>query len=179
MAEQPSHRGVGAAAVIAVTAMVALGFAGVPVAHADDWHGEDWGLNGVYLATSNGNWAQTQEVYKDEATVQSKWTVSMNCPSVIDCSGRVTSDAGWSADIVLKSTELDVQRDIPNWEPCEDGTTVTGHQRFRFFPVDETGFLHPGSNTFAGFDKTTGESGGCRLNEKLVIDMPFRLDKIS
>ena len=40
-----------------------------------------------------------------------------------------------------------------------------------------TGFLHPGSRMFAGFDKTSGESGGCSLNDKLEIDMPFRLEQ--
>jgi hypothetical protein len=164
---------------VALGVVAALGVGGTPSASADEWNGQDWGLNGTYLATSIGNWAQTQEVYKDEATVQSKWTISMSCPDILHCAGQVISDAGWSADIWLTSTELDVKRDIPNWEPCADGTTVTGHQRFRFFPVDESGFLHPGSHTLAGFDKTTGESGDCSLNDKLTIDMPFRLEKLS
>ena len=38
--------------------------------------------------------------------------------------------------------------------------------------------MRPGSRVFAGFDKTSGESGECSLNEKLEIDMPFRLDKV-
>jgi hypothetical protein len=179
MASRTSRECSTSGAAIALSAMIAIGVAGASPAWADGWDGEDWALNGTYLATSNGDWAQTNEVYRNEATVRSTWTITMACPSVLNCAGQVTSDAGWSADIVLTSTEFDVTRDIPNWEPCADGTTVTGHQRFRFFPVDEAGFLRPGSPTLAGFDKTTGESGGCRLNDKLEINMPFRLDKVS
>jgi hypothetical protein len=178
MANQSPRVRNAAAAFVALTALAAVSLGGAPAGQADEWNGQDWGLNGTYLATSNGDWAQTNDVYHNEATVRSTWTISMNCPSIVNCAGRVTSDAGWSADIWLTSTELNVKRDIPNWEPCDDGTMVTGHQRYRFFPVDETGFLHPGSRTLAGFEKTTGESGGCRLNDKLVIDLPFRLDKV-
>ena len=45
---------------------------GAPTAAAS---GDDWGLNGTYAATSIGNWAQTNDVYRDEATVRSKWTI--------------------------------------------------------------------------------------------------------
>jgi hypothetical protein len=163
---------------IAVTAMIAIGVAGAAGARADEWNGDDWALNGTFRAMSNGDWAATNDVYRDEATVRSTWTISMTCSNAVTCAGRVTSDAGWSADIVTTNTEYNVTRDIPNWEPCADGRTVTGHQRYRFFPVDETGFLHPGSDTFAGFDKTVGESGGCSRNDKLEIDMPFRLERV-
>ena len=103
----------------------------------------------------------------------------MTCSNAVTCAGRVTSDAGWSSDIVYTGSEYDVKRVIPNWEPCVDGRTVTGHQRFRFAPVDVSGFIHPGSPTFAGFDKTVGESGGCSLNDKLEIAMPFRLERVN
>jgi hypothetical protein len=83
--------------------------------------------------------------------------------------------------VVLTNGEYIVKRDIPNWEPCADGSgrTATGHQRCRFFPVDETGAILPGSRIFAGFDKTWGESGGCSLNQKLEIDTPFRLETLA
>jgi hypothetical protein len=92
----------------------------------------------------------------------------------------VTSDAGWSADIITTNGEYIVKRELPNWEPCADGSgrTVTGHQRYRFFPVDESGFLKAGSPVFAGFDKTSGETGACSLNQKLEIEMPFRLQRL-
>jgi hypothetical protein len=159
----------------ALSAVTALGIACAPTAAASDW-----ALNGRYLATSNGDWAMTNDVYRDEATVRSVWTITMTCTQTIICNGTVTSDLGWSADIVTTNGEYIVERELPNWEPCADGSgrSVTGHQRYRFFPVRDDGYMLPGSPLFAGFDKTSGESGGCSLNDKLEIDLPFRLEKL-
>ena len=55
-----------------------------PSAHADDW-----ALNGKFLATSNGDWATTNDVYRDEAIVRSTWTIAMTCINVLTCSGTV------------------------------------------------------------------------------------------
>lgn len=150
------------------------------VANAVPARADDWALNGRFLATSNGQWATTNDVYRDEAVTRSIWTIAMGCSHTIICAGSVNSDAGWSANIVTTNSEYIVKRELPDWEPCADGSgrTVTGHQSFRFFPVADTGFLQPGSRIFAGFDKTSGESGGCSLNEKLEIEMPFRLEKL-
>lgn len=155
--------------------LIAVGLASAAPAQADDW-----ALNGRFLATSNGQWATTNDVYRDEAVIRSTWTIAMGCSHTIICAGSVTSDAGWSADIITTNSEYIVKRDLPEWEPCADGSgrMVTGHQRYRFFPVADTGFLEPGSRIFAGFDKTSGESGACSLNEKLEIEMPFRLEKL-
>ena len=166
-------------AAVAMSAMFAVGVPCAPAAQADESNARDWALNGTFLATSNGDWATTNDVYRNETTARSIWTISMSCSNVLTCAGRVTSDAGWSADIATTNTEYVVVRDLPDWEQCADGRTVMGHQRYRFFPVDGAGFLYPGSRTFAGFDKTVGESGGCSLNDKLEIDMPFRLDKVN
>jgi hypothetical protein len=157
-----------------LSAILAAGVVCAPVAHAGDW-----ALNGTYRATSNGAWAKTNDVYRNEATVQSTWTISMHCTNVLTCSGRVTSDAGWSADVTTTNTEYNVLRELPGWEPCADGSTVSGHQRYRFFPVDDTGYLLPGSRLLGGFDTTMGASGGCNLNDKLEISMPFRLEKVA
>ena len=154
-------------------ALLVVGVAYEPSAVADDA-----ALNGKFLAQSNGEWATTDNVYHDEASIKSTWTIAMTCTNVVTCAGRVTSDAGWTADIVTTNGEYDVQRELPNWEPCADGRTVTGHQRYRFYPVDETGFLRPGSPLFAGFDHTSGHSGACSLNQKLEVEMPFRLERI-
>jgi hypothetical protein len=160
------------AAVLALT-VPALTVAVAPQAHAT----QDWALNGRYSAVSNGDWATTNDVYRDEGTVRSIWTIDMTCTNAGNCTGRVVSDAGWTADIVMTNWEYDVKRELPNWEPCGDGRTVTGHQRYRFFPVDEGGFVKAGSDVFAGFDLTSGETGACSLNEKLEIQLPFRLEK--
>lgn len=139
----------------------------------------DAALNGTFRAISNGEWAATNGVYRDEATVVSVWTISMSCSNVVTCAGRVDSDAGWSADVVTTNGEYIVKRVHPGWEPCADGRSVTGHQMYRFFPLAPGGLLTPGSPIFGGFDVTSGESGGCSLNDKLQIEMPFRLERLS
>lgn len=163
------------AALAVLSATVALGVMAAPTAHA-----ADMALNGRFQAISIGDRATTNDVYHDEVPVRSIWTIAMTCSDVLTCRGTVTSDAGWSSEITTSNGEYIVKRELSNWEPCADGTgrTVTGHQRYRFFPVAEDGFLLPGSRVFAGFDKTSGESGGCSLNSMLVIDMPFRLEKL-
>lgn len=162
-------------AVLAVAAVAVAATAMAPRAQADDA-----ALNGRYLATSNGDWAMTNDVYRDLPSVRSTWTIAMTCTDDVNCIGTVTSDAGWTADIVTTNGEYVVKRELPGWQHCADGSgrAVTGHQRYRFFPVDESGFLLPGSRVFAGFDKTAGGSGACSLNEKTEIEMPFRLDKL-
>ena len=96
------------------------------------------------------------------------------------CVGTVVSDAGWTADIKTSNGEFVIKRDLPGWEPCADGSgrTVTGHQRYRFWPTSSDGFVLPGSPVLAGFDQTSGDSGGCSINEKLEILLPFRLEKL-
>ncbi|WP_431239223.1 hypothetical protein ACQ86B_05705 [Mycolicibacterium aichiense] len=143
-------------------------------------HADGRALNGKFLATSNGDWAKTNDIYHDEASVRSTWTINMTCPDVLGCTGTVVSDAGWQADIVNTNGEYVVKRELADWERCADnsGRTVTGHQRYRFYPVGPDGFVLPGSQVFAGFDLTSGESGGCSLNQKLEIAMPFRLEKV-
>jgi hypothetical protein len=163
--------------ITAATAFVlaAVGLWSVPVAAA-----ADKALNGTYLATSNGDWAKTNDVFHNEASVRSTWTIRMVCSDAVTCAGTVVSDAGWSADIVITNGEYVVKRELPGWESCADGTgrVATGHQRYRFFPVGPDGFVLPGSRVFAGFDKTSGDSGACSRNERLEIELPFRLEKV-
>jgi len=161
--------------VAALSVLIALGVVVAPSAHADDW-----ALNGKYQATSNGDWAATNDVYRNEASVRSIWTISMTCINVLTCRGTVTSDIGWSAEISTTNMEYRVKRELPNWEPCADGSgrTVTGHQLYRFFPVGDGGSVLPGSRVFGGFDQTKGQSGGCSINDVLQIELPFRLEKL-
>ncbi len=164
-------------AVVSPTLVVALAIVAVaPTAAAA---GDDWGLNGTYIATSNGDWAQTNDVYRNEATVRSTWTITTTCTTPVECSGRVTSDLGWSADIGIHGSEYVLKRDIPNWEPCADGVGRSGHQIYRFSPVDERGWLNFDSTVFSGQDKTLGDSGACGINQALMITMPFRLEKVA
>jgi hypothetical protein len=160
-----------------VTLLLAL--AGSVIAPTAAASGDDWGLNGTYAAQSNGDWAQTNDVYRNEATVRSTWTISTTCTTPVDCTGRVSSDQGWSADVSIHGSEYVVKHDVPNWEPCPNGTSRTGHQLYRFYPVNEKGLVSVGSTVLAGIDKTSGESGACGINKALIITMPFRLEKVA
>jgi hypothetical protein len=46
-----------------------------------------------------------------------------------------------------------------------------------FFPVDSTGYVDHLSTTFAGKDKTVGDSGNCGESKWYVIEMPFKMVK--
>jgi hypothetical protein len=165
---------VAAATLLAASAIGAVGTA--PATHASK---DDFAINGKYRATSIGVAAKYNEVYRDEATVISTWTISSTCTTAEECSGTMTSDQGWSAPLSTHSGYLwFVKHDVPNWETCPDGSSFTGQQIYHFYPVDVNGGVKIGSPTLAGTDKTTGPSGACGANKSLVIDMPFRLDKI-
>jgi hypothetical protein len=158
-----------------VVLVLALAGAPMPIAAAT---GDDWGLNGTYLASSNGDWAKTNDVYHSEGIVQSKWAISTTCSTPVECTGRVVSDQGWSADMSLHGSEYVVKRDLSNWEPCPNGAARTGHQIYRFYPVDQSGMVEWGSTVLAGIDLTSGDSGACGVNKALVISVPFRLEKV-
>jgi hypothetical protein len=139
--------------------------AAAPTARATDWPT----LNGTYTAFSDGQWAKTREVYHDEQTVNSTWTITSQCTTHSECTGHVVSDQGWSADAKFSFGLWFVEHEIPNWEPCADGSTAAGKQQFTFHPVD--------AMTLVGKDKTIGASGACGINNWLTIEMPFTLTK--
>jgi hypothetical protein len=141
--------------------------------------GGGWGLNGTYVATSNGDWARTNDSFHDEATVRSTWTITTECTSKPECQGRVDSDQGWSAAITSTAGNWVVKRELPDWEKCADGTSATGLQIYNFSGVNPQGFVDLDSTVFAGFDKTRGLSGACGINKALIVTLPFRLDKVS
>lgn len=126
-------------------------------------------INGTYLAVSDGQWAQTNAVYHDEATLVSTWTITSSCSDYLACWGTVTSDQGWSAPIRYLSRLWLVTRVLPDWEHCTDGTTAPGEQKFTFSPDDAA--------TLTGWDRTMGPSGACGINHWLTIDMPFKLTR--
>jgi hypothetical protein len=167
----------GVAIRLAVIPLTAIGCVAAPHAGASV---DDLALNGTYRATSNGDWAQTNDSYHDEQTVQSIWTITSTCSSAFDCSGTVTSDLGWTAPINKTSQSWTVDRQILNWEPCQDGTVGTGRQLFRFYQVDAFGQfdLDNKSTTYAGEQKTVGPTGACGVSRELAIRMPFRLEKV-
>jgi hypothetical protein len=165
----------GAASAVLLTVVATSGM-GTAVADAS---GDRWALNGTYLATSNGEWARTNEVFRDEAVVRSTWAIATTCSTESDCTGRVTSDQGWTAEITTRNVEWVVKRDVPNWEPCPNGSNVVGSQLYRFYPADPTGITDFNSTTYVGLDITRGPSGACGINPPLVISMPFKLIKLT
>jgi len=137
----------------------------------------DGSLNGRFIATSNGEWAMTNDQYQDEASVRTTWTISSSCVNPTDCIGSVTSDLGWSADIYKKSGMWYVEHEVAGWHPCPDGTAADGLQKYRFYAGDPmTGEQVPGgSDTYLGYDVTTSVSGACGVNKQLVVTMPFKM----
>ncbi|MGB8402760.1 MAG: hypothetical protein WCE30_01640, partial [Mycobacterium sp.] len=142
------------ASVAAAIAMV--GSCTAPQALAED----GVALNGTFTAFSDGQWAATNSSFHDEKSVTQTWTIATTCSTFQDCAGRVTSDLGWSADIVYVSGMWKVSHTVDNWEPCNDGTAISGRQVFTFWPVYPA---KPGA--FTGFDNTNGPSGACGFNK--------------
>lgn len=160
------------ATAVAAAAIVSVGNP-APAQAADDW-----GLNGTYTATSNGEWARTNEVFRDEASIRGIWTITTACSYPTECTGTVTSDWGWSAPIYQKAGVWYVKRTVENWQPCPDGTAAPGLQIFRFSPATPDGSrTDPTSSTLVGEDQTTGPSGACGISKPLFINMPFKLVK--
>jgi len=136
-------------------------------------------LNGTFTAVSNGVWAQTNDIYHDETTVNSSWTVTTSCTAQFpDCAGRVVSSQGWSAPVNCEADGMwYVRRHLEHWEPCKDGTAAPAEQLLLFAPVLSGAPSFDAVKTFSGWDRTVGVSGGCGINQPLVIVMPFQLTK--
>lgn len=127
-------------------------------------------FNGTFTATSDGQWAMTRDSYHDEQTVVATWNVTTTCTNYLDCTGQVRSDQGWVGNAVCDAGTWTVTHDIPGWEPCADGTSATGTQKFMFVTIDNP-------NEFTGWDKTVGPSGACGKNQWQTVRMPFKLNK--
>lgn len=127
-------------------------------------------LNGTFLATSDGNWAQLNHQFYDQKTVISTWTIATTCSTSLECAGQMSSDQGWSAAIKLLAGNLWlVTHDVEDFVRCPDGTVFPGHQHFKFYPTD--------NDHLRGWDETLGPSGACGLNQWTFVEMPFTLVK--
>lgn len=161
-------------AVAAVAGAVVVMLLGSLPAGATD----SWGLNGTYTATSNGEWAKTNDVFHNEASVRSVWTVTTTCSYPTECTGTVISDWGWRAPIYQTGGVWFVKHVVDNWQPCPDGTAAPGLQVFRFAPTNPDGDgIDTASAVLTGADETTGISGSCGISKPLFITMPFKLVK--
>jgi hypothetical protein len=167
----------GAGVVVGAAAIAAIGWPGpVGTAHASDYGIE---LNGTYRVIENGDWAKTNDVFIDEQSVIQIWTVSSSCVSPVDCTGEVRSDRGWAAPMRYMNARWIVDRDVPNWEPCPDGTAATGSQQFLFWGTNANGMGDPRNiDQLAGWDRTAGPSGACGINKPLVIKIPIRVERL-
>ena len=156
--------------MIAATALVA-GVAVAPSAHA-----AEWALNGTFTATSNGEWAKSNDIFHQQQSVRAIWTISSECSYPTECTGTVTSNQGWTAPIYQTGGEWYVKHVVPQWIPCPDGSAADGFQVFRFKRMTPSGdTTDPTSNTLIGEDATTGPSGACGRSLAIFITMPFKL----
>jgi hypothetical protein len=157
-----------AAGLTAVTTAVTMSIATAALTHAMSC---DQPISGTFTATSDGQWARTREVYHDEATVVTGWTVTSMCDDVMHCAGQVISQQGWTADLRCQSGHWYATHRVENWQPCPDGSATPGDQSFRFWRVADD------PESFKGYDRTISPSGGCGVNLWLTIEMPFTLSK--
>lgn len=154
--------------LLAASAMSFVIAAGVPPSAAAGPN-DGVALNGVYTVVSDGQMAKTNERFQDEATVTARWTMTSDCSTFQDCTGRVTSDQGWTADLTNISNVWYVRRTLPNWEPCPDGSAAPGEQTYYFWsdPANAADLI--------GWDLTVGPSGACGINKSLTVKLPLRL----
>jgi hypothetical protein len=156
------------AAALACVAIAALDAISPPPAAADSYGIDgDYSVNGTFIAFSDGQWAKTNDRFQNEASVTSTWTVTSTCSTPYRCTGKVTSDQGWSADMHMLSGLWYVSRRLDNWQPCSSGGSAPGDQQFRFYRENAA--------TLVGKDKTIGVSGNCGISLPLSIGMPFTL----
>jgi hypothetical protein len=158
--------------------VVAMSVLAAPVAGADD-PTTGAALNGRFLVTSNGDLAKTNEIFHNQQTVRQVWTITSSCVDPTSCSGIVTSNQGWSADLRFGSSWWSVDRVLNNWQPCRDGTATKGFQKYRFYGIDSDGqVVESNATVLAGSDTTFGTSGDCGINRQLMISLPLRLQKL-
>ena len=172
-------RTVGVIGKIVVTALTVLGcLVVVPTAQASNFGVE---LNGTWKVMANGEWAKTNDVFMDEKVDIQTWKITSSCVSPIECYGTATSDQGWTAPINLVKVYWILNRDIPNWAPCPDGTFAVGHQKITVWgydPVANERHLDI-TDLIIGRSITRTDSGSCGVNKELSIELPVRMERLS
>ncbi|BBY14993.1 Rv2253/PknI dimerization domain-containing protein [Mycolicibacterium litorale] len=160
------------AAIAGVTAVVGMTSA------APAGASNDWGINGTFAISSNGDRAKVNERFEIQPGERSTWTINTVCTSPNDCAGTVNSDAGWSAPIYTTNGLWYVKRVVPEWRFCADGQPVEGLRIYKIYPVGFDGHLDPNSTEYTGENQTVGPSGSCGRNQWPQIRMPFYMKKI-
>lgn len=172
-------RGPGVIGGVAAAAMTVFGSLGAaPPAQASSFGIE---LNGTWRVMSNGEWARTNQVFIDEKVDIQTWTITSSCVSPLECTGTAASDQGWSAPINLIKAYWVLNRDVPNWAPCPDGTFAPGHQKFYLWGINPA--LNERdlriTDLLAGRNITETDSGACGINKPLDIELPVRAERLS
>lgn len=166
-----------AASAAAIPIIVATAVGATPSAQANE---DAFAINGTFTVTSDGEWATTDYAFHKEATVISTWTITSTCTTEVSCTGQVSSDQGWTAPVYTSEGHVwYVERDLPNWQPCPDGSVLPGRQTFKFYPSDSDGLTQIGSPYLEGTEKTVGERYACGRAKPLTIVLPLRLNKIA
>jgi len=160
------------AAIGAVVAMVGLACA------APAGASEQWGINGTFAISSNGQWAKVNDRYLKQPGERGTWKITTKCSSPTDCAGTVDSDAGWSAPIYTTNGLYYVKRAVPNWRFCANGLPVEGLRVYKIYPVGPDGHLDPSATEYTGENQTIGPSGSCGRNQWPDIRMPFYMKKL-
>ncbi|MGV0835034.1 Rv2253/PknI dimerization domain-containing protein [Mycolicibacterium thermoresistibile] len=160
------------AAIIAATAIVGLTFAAPADANPE------WGINGTFAVSSNGDLARVNERYQDQPGERATWTIHTECIGPIECAGTVTSDQGWSAPIYTTNGLWFVKRVVPEWRFCADGQAVEGLRTYKIYPVGFDGHYDAAADEYAGENQTVGASGSCGRNQWPQIRMPFYMKKL-
>lgn len=168
----PATKMIASAAILASATLVGLAGAGPAGAS------EDWGINGTFAMSANGERAKINERYETQPSTRSIWTVSTQCTSPTDCAGTVNSDEGWSAPIYTTNGLWYVKRAVPQWRFCADGTPIEGLQVYKIYPVGPDAHVDASSNEYTGEQQTTGPSGSCGRNQWPTVRMPFYMKKL-
>jgi hypothetical protein len=175
----PSMRTVSVISGVAAAALTVIGsLAATPLAHASNFGVE---LNGTWRAISNGEWARTNEVFMDEPTQISTWTINSSCVSPIECTGTIKSDQGWTASLRLQFGFWTADAVIPHWLPCPDGTFSDINRKLIFWGIDPSRNERNLKITdiMAGRDQNKGPSGGCGINKPIDVEYPLRLERLT
>ena len=119
------------------------------------------------------------------------WTMSSSCTSPMSCTGEVTKRPGLDRpDAARRRARQHRAHSAPsgsstasvaNWEPCPEGTSAPGTQKFVFWGWDPANSERNMKivDLLVGSDTTKGPSGACGINKPLVIELPMRLEKVA
>ena len=155
------------AAILASATVVGVGCA------APAGASEEWGINGTFATSANGQLAKTNEAFHEQPSIRSTWTISTQCVGPTECTGTVNSDEGWTAPIYTTSGLWFVKRTVPQWRFCVDGTPIEGLQTYKIYPVGFNGTLDLDAHEYTGEQQTVGPSGSCGRNQWPTVRMPF------